>query len=536
MPETASAWLVTAARRPTLVALLAMEVCGDQFSPASLHAMIANADFPVRILILVNAAPALAIAVEVARLGIQTELLLAENSPEPPTDIISARLPADTKTSDRDDLALALSDVVLIDPAKRGHGLVHRAEQLGKPLIGPGHGLPPLPSIDSVTRDLDPQALGRFPWRRHIAGRFEQMVHELLAFRPFAGHQSFSERSKGIRRCLRRTWSPTGYFAPNVSRRWSPDPKLFNETSPLIERFEALDRSAVLGAYVHRDLAWATHFGAAFAVLFAVVGILWPHGLLWPIVELILLVLVALSVFLVWHLKLQDRWTACRLGAEQLRIARMCLPLLVLQRALISEDTWPGRTPHGVISADLTRDALSEVKRAVRDHGLPPFGGRSSARQAARWLECIVTDQLLYHQSNHQTLERAEHRLRFIAGLLFFGAMLAVLITLGHDIWPCLPGPPWLLLVTAAGPAFAAACHGTATRLAIVHRVALSQDVERDLRGICNRLGEIMGRPEPHDSDWQQIRALAFEAAEAMGRENRSWHSQVRLQRDTLPA
>jgi len=303
MPETASAWLAATDRRSTLVVLLALEACGDRFSPVSLQAVVANADCPVRILVLVNEAPALEIAVELVRLGVQTELLLAENAPEPPDDMISARIPAGTKTSDRDDLALTLTDVVLIDPAKRRHALVHRAEQLGKPLIGPGHGLPSLPQINSVTRDLDPQALGRFPWRRHLVGRFEQLVHELLAFRPFAGHESFSERSEGVRRCFRRAWTPTGYFAPNVYRRWAPDPKSFNEASHLIERFEALDRSAVLGAYVHRDLAWMTHFGAAFAVLSAVVGILWPHGLLWPIVELILLVLVALAIFLVWHLR-----------------------------------------------------------------------------------------------------------------------------------------------------------------------------------------------------------------------------------------
>ena len=35
-----------------------------------------------------------------------------------------------------------------------------------------------------------------------------------------------------------------------------------------------MDRSALYGSYIHRDLIWVTHFGAAFAVFAAVAGAL----------------------------------------------------------------------------------------------------------------------------------------------------------------------------------------------------------------------------------------------------------------------
>jgi hypothetical protein len=39
----------------------------------------------------------------------------------------------------------------------------------------------------------------------------------------------------------------------------------------------------------------------------------------------------------------------------------------------------------------------------------------------------------------------------------------------------------------------------------------------------------------PDDNAWSHVRHLAFEAAEAMGRENTSWHGLVRRYRDDLP-
>jgi len=89
-------------------------------------------------------------------------------------------------------------------------------------------------------------------------------------------------------------------------------------------------------------------------------------------------------------------------------------------------------------------------------------------------------------------------------------------------------------LATAAGPAFAAALHGTGTRLGIVHRAALSSDVAKELAKIDEDLTAVETMP-PGEESWTQMRRLAFAAAEAMGRENSSWHGLVRRYRDDLP-
>ena len=56
-----------------------------------------------------------------------------------------------------------------------------------------------------------------------------------------------------------------------------------------------------------------------------------PGGFVfWGLSELVTLLFVLGLIFASRYFALRDRWTACRLGAEQLRIARMALPLLVV--------------------------------------------------------------------------------------------------------------------------------------------------------------------------------------------------------------
>lgn len=93
-----------------------------------------------------------------------------------------------------------------------------------------------------------------------------------------------------------------------------------------------------------------------------------------------------------------------------------------------------------------------------------------------------------------------------------------------------------LLLWTAAGPAIPAALHSAATRLGIVHRIALSATAVQDLQVIDDALTDMTCCPHLTEKDWPAIRALTLRAAEAMGQENTSWHGLVRLQRDGLPA
>src|SRR5262249_11121436 len=93
----------------------------------------------------------------------------------------------------------------------------------------------------------------------------------------------------------------------------------------------------------------------------------------------------------------------------------------------------------------------------------------------------------------------------------------------------------WLLLFTAAGPAIAAALHGAGTRLGIVHRAALSKEMERELTPIKDSLESFLTKPSDTPEAWRGARRLGDEAANAMGRETSSWHGLVRRYRDELP-
>ena len=168
------------------------------------------------------------------------------------------------------------------------------------------------------------------------------------------------------------------------------------------------------------------------------------------------------------------------------------------------------------------------MKRAVRDQGLPRLAAPPKASDAAAWLHCIVADQIEYHRRNHGKLEHVESWVGYATAGFFIIALLAVVM---H------PFTHWdsLLLVTAAGPAFAAALHGAGTRLGIVHRAALSLEMEQTLRQIDANLIKLMDGTHSAEDSEREVRRLAFAAAEAMGSENRSWHGLVRRYRDELP-
>src|ERR1051325_7813024 len=240
----------------------------------------------------------------------------------------------------------------------------------------------------------------------------------------------------------------------------------------------------------------------------------WHHLDLWNwgTVELAALGLVALMVIGARGYTLHARWTALRLGAEQLRIAMMSMPLLVLPSALTTEDKEPDPASHGSKEAQFGFLALAQVKRTVRAHGLPRLRPGLTATDAADWLQLIVQDQLAYHPKNHRKLACAEHRRRRVTQTIFFiavGAVLAHFVILTK----------WLLLGTAAAPAFAAAFHGTGTRLGIADRADLSNELETELDEIDKEIARAKAMP-PGAAAWAEVRRLAFRAAETMGREN----------------
>jgi hypothetical protein len=514
------------------VVLLVPEALGATPDLTRLRATLAGPPRAARVLLCLTENSGHDLATTVADLGLDSQILVAAAA-QPAIKGPCLRAPPGTSANDQIEFALALSDAVLVAPGS-DHPVARIAAKLSKSIIAPGDRLPRL-RYEPFLHGLDP-ASPRWRRLRPFSGRFEQGFLEALAFgwseRSRAGR---AESWKRLRRCVGRGWGPAPYFAPDAWRELSPDRAAIDPGEPIVAGFEATDRSALHGSYMHRDIAWLTYIGAAFAVLAAVLGVLdhWPRfPIIFGFVELAILFLVAYAVYRARRSDLQERWTACRFAAEQLRIARMSLPLLVLPPALATADAPPSGQRDSDDKIELL--ALAQVKRVVRDQGLPQLGPGFSPKQAAEWLHLIVSDQLEYHRRNHRKLERAEERLRRTTQVIFAIAGLGVV---GHLIEVLVSEHPhheWLVL-TAAGPAFAAALHGAGTRLGIVHRSALSEEVERELRSIDASLVEFLKAPKNTPEAWTEVRRIAYEAANAMGRENTSWHGLVRRYRDELP-
>lgn|SRR5215831_4542896 len=551
-----------AAADEKVVVLLLPDVLGASTDPAQLRATLVDPAKAVRVLLCLTDSTGHALATTLADLGIEAEILLGPGVDAPVTKSFVLRAPLGTSSTDQIEFALALSDVVLVASASEQSPLIRTATELRKPVIVSGDRLPAIPPLASVSDRLDPDLPGWHACGRSFFGRFEQAVMELLAFNWLGRKEGVAESSKRLWKCFGREWRPGAYFAPSHWPELAPDRTARDKSSRIVTVFDAMDRGALHGSYIHRDLAWFERLGAAFAVFAAVAGQLshnlaaatgeLSHSKGWGVAELVTLLLVAFMVIWARRTRLQDRWTACRLGAEQLRIARMSLPLFVLPPALATADAPPAgddhtsREPELDFSAPATANAppardgrtskqpeldflaLAQVKRVVRDHGLPRLDTDFTPVQAAAWLHLIVKDQIGYHRSNHRKLDRAERRLRRVTQVIFLTAILAVVADLIHYT-------DWLLLLTAAAPAFAAALHGTGTRLGIVHRAALSVDAERQLVRIDELLAKLIKNQPTVDVAWREVRHLASEAAKAMGQENTSWHGLVRRYKDDLP-
>lgn len=525
MLDAPSRVVPTAADKDLLVILIEPSLLGTGPDLRALDRTLTSAA-DIRVLLYLSDRMDQTIVDALTETGRHIEILLGRGLELPQTASFVLQVLPDTSERDQIEFVLALSDVVLAAPGSEASGPVaRRAAELGKPVLTLGNSLPAVPRTGTTTDYLDPDHWGSQRWPRCF-GRCEQSIIELLAFNWLGSEDGIAESRKQLRGCWSPTWRPASYFAPGAWRELAPDRSAIDGAATIVSRFDAMDRSAVFGAYVQRDFVWWEYLGAASAVLLAVLGAMVDQPVT-ALLEGMLLSVVAALVLFARHVRLQDRWTARRLGAEQLRIARMSLPLLVVPPALSTADAPPAGNPYRTDDAAFGLAALAEVKRAIRGHGLPRVDPALTADQAAKWLQLIVRDQSAYHNLNHRKLKTAERRLHFITRGLFVGAFLAVLYQLRFG------GAEWLLLFTAAAPAFAAALQGAIARLGIVHRVALSAEAHNELTRIDDELARSIERPA--ETTWRRVRRLAFEAAEAMGRENTSWHSLMRHHRDDLP-
>jgi hypothetical protein len=245
--------------------------------------------------------------------------------------------------------------------------------------------------------------------------------------------------------------------------------------------------------------------------------------------ELFLLGIVVATWWFLHKSNLQERWMACRLGAEQLRIARMSLPMLVLPPALATSEEVAVNDTTRSKETQFSFRALAEVKRIVREQGLPQLGADFSFERALQWLRLIVEDQRIYHQGNYRKLEQMKNGLELLTFVIFIIAAGGVIMHLRdhQDVW---------LFATAGFPALGAALHAAGTRLGIVHRAALSNDTAKALARLECQIDELGKSRQSAEILWTRLRLLTESAAEIMGRENTSWHGLVSRYTDELPA
>lgn len=515
-----------------VVVLLWPGELGSYGDPAALRETLASAATAMRVLLCLPSSDGVSLVSTLIAFGHDVEILAAPHVEVPRADAYVLHMSPGASLSDQIEFALALADIVVADTdVVAGQGaLIRTARSQRKPIVVPGEHLPSFQAPDSVAHWL---ATNRPRWHaieRGVFGGAEQMFMELLAFN-WRGLKEggIQESAKRLWRCIGGRLPSGAYFAPEKWQALAPDLSALDLSSRIVACFDSMDRSALHGSYIHRGLTWISHLGAAFAVAAAVSGQLRQGSASWGIAELVALILVAVLVLTARHISLQDRWTACRLGAEQLRIARMSLPLFALPPALCTADIPPAGAGPGDTTSGLEQLALVEVKRAVRDQGLPRLRPALEPSQAVAWLQLIVTDQIGYHRGNFRKLECAEARLGFVTQAFFF---LAVVAVVAHFTFHA----EYLLLFTAAGPAVAAALHGTGIRLGIVHRAKLSRNVEKELIEVSTSLAKLIQAPPATETAWREVRRLASQAAASMGSENTSWHGLVRSYRDQLPA
>jgi hypothetical protein len=232
-------------------------------------------------------------------------------------------------------------------------------------------------------------------------------------------------------------------------------------------------------------------------------------------------ILIIFVVFVVgkrkrWH----ERAVDYRILSEQLRQMEYLGPLGLSLR--------PTRPPaHAEQTGDVTGTWMNWHFRAIlRGTGIPAATFASEYLQ--RHQETIVHEWLAgqrdYHHNNHRTLERAHTFCDRMAGLLFTGTALACTM---HLVLPHVPGvphdlhdtlSPWLIVLAASLPAWAAAFHGISSQAEFERLVERSRSMEQRLSAIANQF-RAEQEAVSHDDLTQRVR----EVADVMWEEVADW-------------
>ena len=377
------------------------------------------------------------------------------------------------------------------------------------------------PSLRALHQYFSDKEVSKFSQR--FAGRLDKAFTGLINF-------------KGLGKALFSSASGS-WYGVNVSEDLIAVESHIKEPDNLRERFTWSDQLANVTAGYHRDVTWLLYSLSTLAVFSAVAGVIELGHLpswFWPITELVSIIAILLSYGLSARLNLHGKWLFHRFIAEQLRYTRLGLPLLTFQEPLLA--------PFRKVSGDKSAARISLIsaetwlfKRSVVASGLPHLVNNSVYQpdKICKFLNVyvggVINDQHKYHHDTYKTLHKLEHRLHGLTKWAFVSTGIAVL---GHFVIHA----QWLLIFTAALPAFAAAIHGIITMNEMGRVSHLSKHTYQQLE----HLAESMARLDQLNLDdaryFVQLRNITHESASVMSNVNRQWQDLIEFQSTSLPA
>ena len=322
---------------------------------------------------------------------------------------------------------------------------------------------------------------------------------------------------------------------------WAAAHELLAPTPALDAQFDRADIKATVAAGKHRSAAWISSAASVMAVFAAVAGAihLWSHehGVVWALLELMLVSLVIALLWRARHQQWHSQWIANRFVAEQLRYARMGLPMLALTKSLFESSSCVTPDAAGVLHLKVLSPDLKLLQKTLASLGLPvpAEGGAFIAATAdslprlREYVLAVVNDQIAYHDRVHAEQHAADHVLHRLSLLLFCLTGAAVL---GHFVLHAY----WLLIFTAFFPALAAGIHGLSTALEISRIAEQSKSTATDLRHLAAAIVNAVDHQASSWRRWVQLRHLTLLAAELMSDENGQWLKLVTHQKPNLPA
>jgi len=330
-------------------------------------------------------------------------------------------------------------------------------------------------------------------------------------------------------------------LSPYRGPAWSGAKDLIQETPHLDEAFDCSDILASIAADKHRSAVWISSLASTGAVFAAVAGAinLWvnPDLAFWSVLEL---VLVTLIIFLLWRsqkLKWHSVWIGSRFLAEQLRYARLGLPLMVIGKTLTKPAFAVFPNSDGQNELCLVSEDLLKIQHSLAHSGLPasPNGKTFVATtpqmlsQLQQYVLSVIKDQVTYHKRVHHENHTVEHMLHRFSLVLFTLTVVAI----GAHFWL---HADWLLIFTAFFPALASGIHGLSTSLEISRLSEQSESTVAELEDLKSALEIVLEANATPWQRWLHLRHLTLLASEVMSDENSQWQKLVTHQKPKLPA